>query len=150
MNGKLVLVTALTILVAGCSAPAVHPESAPSPAASLPSASPSETKETKSAKPTKSAEPTAIPIDPGPSDPPAGASDVIKKTDWVVGTVVRDSSGPCYTLETDEGTQYALHSVAGTKLVKGVRMRIKTAPTKLRIDCGPGRLMEMVAAEPLR
>ncbi|GIM90451.1 hypothetical protein [Paractinoplanes toevensis] len=151
MNGRLVLATAITLFVAGCSAPAVQPESAPSsppPATEAVAAKP-----TKSAEPAKPAEPakrTSIPVDPPASDPPAGATDVIKKTAWVVGTVTKDSSGPCYNLETDEGTQYALHSTAGTKLVKGTRMRIKTAPTKLRIDCGPGRLLEMVSAEPLR
>jgi hypothetical protein len=51
---------------------------------------------------------------------------------------------------TDDGTRYALHATDGTKLVKGVRMRIRTERAKVRADCAPGKLVEMIAAEPLR
>jgi hypothetical protein len=81
---------------------------------------------------------------------PSGPSDQIKDTAWVVGTVTTGGSGPCYGLTTDDGTQYALHAADGTKLVKGVRMRVETRPALVRIDCGPGKLVEMTAAEPLR
>ncbi|NMO54394.1 hypothetical protein HH310_24820 [Actinoplanes sp. TBRC 11911] len=92
-------------------------------------------------QPTISVEPDRPPLDP---------TDRIKDTSWVVGTVTADSSGPCYHLTTDDGTRYALHSTDGTKLVKGVRMRIRTEHAKVPADCGAGKLVEMVAAEPLR
>jgi hypothetical protein len=89
-------------------------------------------------------------IDRRPSGPPLDPSDQIKKTSWVVGTVTTGGSGPCYALVTDDGTKYALHAADGTKLVKGARMRIKTQTARVRIYCGPGTLVEMVAAEPVR
>jgi hypothetical protein len=82
--------------------------------------------------------------------PPRDPTDRIKDTAWVVGTVTAGGSGPCYSLVTDDGTRYALHSTDGTSLVKGVRMRIRTERAKVRADCGAGKLVEMVAAEPLR
>ena len=91
-----------------------------------------------------------IPVDRRPSGPPKDPTDQIKKTDWVVGTVTAGGSGPCYGLETDDGTRYALHATDGTKLIKGTRMRVRTQATKLRIYCGPGRLVEMTASEPVR
>lgn len=89
-------------------------------------------------------------IDQRPSGPPRGPTDQRKATTWVVGTVTTGGSGPCYALVTDEGTEYALHATDGTELVRGVRMRIDTRPTQLKINCGPGRLVEMVAAERVR
>ena len=82
--------------------------------------------------------------------PPLDPTDRIKDTSWVVGTVTAGGSGPCYSLVTDDGTRYALHSTDGTKLVKGERMRIRTERAKVRADCGAGKLVEMTAAEPLR
>jgi len=85
-----------------------------------------------------------------PSGPPKGPSDQIKKTSWVVGTVTRGGTGPCYGLVTDDGVEYALHSTAGTNLARGSRMRINTATAKFRISCGSGRPFEMIDAQPLR
>jgi hypothetical protein len=90
---------------------------------------------------------------PAPAEsrrPPRDPTDRIKDTAWVVGTVTAGGSGPCYSLMADDGTRYALHSTDGTSLVKGVRMRIRTERAKVRADCGAGKLVEMVAAEPLR
>jgi hypothetical protein len=85
-----------------------------------------------------------------PSRPPREPTDKIKNAGWVVGTVTTGGSGPCYSLVTDDGTQYALHSADGKELVKGTRMRIRTETALVRIACGPGKLVEMTAAEPLR
>lgn len=87
-------------------------------------------------------------VDPG--RPPRDPTDRIMDTSWVVGTVTTGGSGPCYSLVTDDGTRYALHSTGGTTLVKGVRMRIRTERAKVRADCGEGKPVEMTAAEPLR
>ena len=98
-----------------------------------------------------SASPTQpIPTLSRPTGPPENPTDQLKPIGWVVGTVTRGGSGPCYGLTTDEGTRYALHSAQGVSLVKGVRMRVRIKPALVRIDCGPGRLVEMTAAEPVR
>jgi hypothetical protein len=34
--------------------------------------------------------------------------------------------------------------------VRGARMRVQTRPALVRIYCGPGKLVEMTRAEPLR
>jgi hypothetical protein len=83
------------------------------------------------------------------SGPPDMPTDLIKPPGYVVGTVTAGGSGPCYELSTDDGTRYALHSADGTKLVKGARMRVTIKPSMARIWCGPGKLVEMTAAEPL-
>jgi hypothetical protein len=85
-----------------------------------------------------------------PSGPPSEPTDNDKPAGWIVGTVTTGGTGPCYGLVTDDGIQYALHSVAGTRLDKGTRVRIQGTPAKIRIDCGPGRFLEMTVAEPLR
>jgi hypothetical protein len=93
---------------------------------------------------------SALPTITRPTAPPRGPTDDIKDTDWVVGTVTTGGSGPCYGLTTDDGTQYALHGAAGVQLVRGARMRVQTRPALVRIYCGPGKLVEMTRAEPLR
>lgn len=87
---------------------------------------------------------------PAPSRPPKTPSDQIKSPGYVVGTVTAGGSGPCYELSTDDGTRYALHASDGTTLVKGTRMKVTIKPAVARIWCGPGKLVEMTAAEPLR
>jgi hypothetical protein len=82
-----------------------------------------------------------------PSGPPDSPTDLIKKTGIVVGLVTRGGSGPCYGVQTDDGTQYALHSSAGHDLPRGKYVRVLTKPSLLRIDCGPGRLVEIVRVE---
>ena len=120
------LVAVASLGLAACDSPAASPDAVPS--ASVESRRPAS----------------------DPRDPPRDPSDRIKDTSWVVGTVTDGGSGPCYGLTTDDGTRYALHSTDGTTLVKGQRMRIRTERAKVRIDCGAGKLVEMVAAEPLR
>jgi hypothetical protein len=148
---------AFVLLAAGCAAPTAA-QSAPSPSLSyntvptrptFPSPSASVPSEPTTTKPTTTPPPPS-PIDRRPSGPPNGPTDNLKKTSWVVGTITNGGTGPCYGLETDEGTQYALYSTAGTKLTKGTRMRINTKTAKVKIYCGPGKLVEMTAAEPLR
>ena len=142
--------TALVAAVAGCADGAAgQPLSSSSPPLSPP---PSVLSSEPVSSPSASANPSPVlpTIDRRPSGPPLDPSDQIKKTSWVVGTVTTGGSGPCYGLTTDDGTRYALHAADGTKLVKGARMRIQTRAARVRIYCGPGTLVEMVAAEPVR
>jgi hypothetical protein len=94
--------------------------------------------------------PAALPTLSRATAPPDGPTDAIKKTDIVVGTVTRGGSGPCYGVQTDDGTQYALYSALGESLVRGTRVKVRTKPTRLRIDCGAGRFLEMTALELMR
>ena len=120
------LVAMLAVLMAGCGGPR--------PTSSAPAASP-----TLESVPTS--RPSGPPREPTDNDKPAG---------WIVGTVTAGGTGPCYGLVTDDGIKYALHSTAGTRLDKGARVRVQGTPAKIRIDCGPGQLLEMTAAEPVR
>ena len=94
--------------------------------------------------------PAALPTATRATAPPNGPSDAIKKTNLVVGTVTRGGSGPCYGVQTDEGTQYALYSSKGQTMVRGTRVKVRTKPSKLKIDCGAGRFVEMTALELMR
>jgi hypothetical protein len=114
------LIAVLVALLAGCAAPAASPTPPPSSA------------------PTHSS---------GPPDMP---TDRLKPPGYVVGTVTAGGPGPCYTLTTDDGTRYALHSADGITMVKGARMRVTIKPAVAKIWCGPGKLVEMTAAAPLR
>jgi hypothetical protein len=82
-----------------------------------------------------------------PTAPPENPTDQIKKTGTVVGLVTRGGSGPCYGIQTDNGTQYALYSSAKHELPRGKYVRVQTKPSLLRIDCGPGKLLEIVRVE---
>jgi|tagenome__1003787_1003787.scaffolds.fasta_scaffold20977522_4 hypothetical protein len=82
--------------------------------------------------------------------PPNGPTDALKKTDIVVGTVTRGGSGPCYGVQTDDGKLYSLYSSRGDNLVRGTRVKVRTKPSRLRIDCGAGRFVEMTAFELMR
>jgi hypothetical protein len=80
-----------------------------------------------------------------PPKPPKTPSDLVPH-DLVVGRVTRGGTGPCYGLVTDEGTEYALHSTAGITLKAGTWVRVRYAPLKIRIYCGPGRHVRMLEA----
>jgi hypothetical protein len=82
--------------------------------------------------------------------PPRGFTDNEKPSDWIVGTVTAGGTGPCYGLVTDEGVPYALHSTTGIRLDKGTRIQVQGTPAKIRINCGPGQLLEITVAEPIR
>jgi hypothetical protein len=92
---------------------------------------------------------TQLPAPRPPKGPPKTPSDLITGT-WIVGTVTAGGSGPCYRLVTDGGEEYAMHSDAGIALRQGSRIRARVAPLRLRIDCGPGRPVSLLTAEPVR
>jgi hypothetical protein len=142
--GLFVLVTTATVL-AGCGAEPVR-ESVPTG----PYPSPVSPAPTDPVPPPDSPTPAALPTLTRATAPPNGPTDNLKKTDLVVGTVTRGGSGPCYGVQTDDGTQYALYSGNGESLVRGTRVKVRTKPTRLRIDCGAGRFLEMTTVELMR
>jgi hypothetical protein len=117
----------VTALLTGCTA---------APSATPPSATP----------PSASAT-AAVPASTGPSEPPSGPSDFIPHTDLLVGTIIRGGDGPCYGLRTDDGTEYALHSVRGWELPHGKRVKLRTENMHMRLDCGPGHPLGITAVE---
>jgi hypothetical protein len=147
LYGMFVLVTTAT-MVTGCGAGPERTADAAGPYASKVSQSPTDpVPPPDGPSPTN---PAALPTLTRATAPPDGPTDAIKKTDIVVGTVTRGGSGPCYGVQTDDGVQYALYSAKGESLVRGTRVKVRTKPTRLRIDCGAGTFVEMTALELMR
>jgi hypothetical protein len=148
------IVVVFGALAAGCGAspsPGSAPSTGitPSPSVAI-SAAPSVSPATSpSAGVPSSAGPTGLPTITKPGKPPKKPTDDLPETGWVAGMVTRGGSGPCYGLTADDGTEYALYSGDGIKLVTGDRAKVKLEPTLLKIYCGPGKLMAMTAAEPI-
>ena len=73
-----------------------------------------------------------------------------KPADLIAGRVTRGGSGPCWTVETDDGVTYALHGPGAGSFPTGsyVRARINRTPTP-EADCGPGRAARIVSIEPM-
>jgi hypothetical protein len=147
LAGALALASAT--VVAGCGAQPERKTDGARPYSSItsgsttqptPSESPHVTR--KPTKPTESAQrPTPTPsVPPGP---PRDPTDNIKKTDIVVGTVTRGGRGPCYGLQTDDGTEYALYSNRGHQWTAGTRVRVRVKPSAQLISCGTGRFVEI-------
>jgi hypothetical protein len=81
--------------------------------------------------------------------PPSDPTDAFTGKDVVVGLVTRGGPGPCFGVRTDDGTQYALYSGSPLTLTRGQYIRLRTQPSTLRIDCGPGRFRAITAVEPV-
>jgi hypothetical protein len=88
---------------------------------------------------------TELPTMSRPAKPPKTPTDLVPH-DIVAGRVIRGGSGPCYQLLTDDDTQYALHSTAGITLTEGTYVRIRFAPLKIKVYCGPGRHVALLEA----
>jgi hypothetical protein len=116
------------------------PTSAPADASGAPS--PSAT----SGPPLSSTElPTMTPPAAKPTEP----SDRVG-TRYLSGVVTRGGSGPCYGLRGDDGRQYALYNSEGLTLTENARIRARVAPLLIRIYCGPGEHLALVAFGPER
>jgi hypothetical protein len=130
----------LLLALAGCATSG--PSERPAPPA--PAISTSVAPRSAPAISTSVAPPPAPAISTSVAPPPKEPTDLIKGTNLVVGTVTRGGSGPCFGLRDDDGTAYALHANARLELPVGKRVKVLTRPSRLRIDCGPGRLLEIV------
>ena len=103
------------------------------------------------AAPPRGEQPVSVPATPArPTAPPSEPTDDTKATTRIVGTVNRGGAGPCYGLITDDSVQYALYEAKGRALRTGVRIAVDAVPSRLRIDCGAGILVEVKALTPLR
>lgn len=92
---------------------------------------------------------TVPPTLPRPGTPPKTPSDLITG-DWLVGTVTRGGTGPCYGLITDDGVEHSLYSDDPVELTRHSRIRVRVAPLHVRIHCGPGQPWRLVRAELIR
>ncbi|RSM48876.1 hypothetical protein DMB66_45695 [Actinoplanes sp. ATCC 53533] len=92
----------------------------------------------------------ALPTLSSPAAPPSEPTDDIKPTEVIVGTVNRGGTGPCYGLVTDDGVQYALYEAKGRALTTGIRVTVDASPSRLRIACGTGTLVEVKTLTALR
>jgi hypothetical protein len=153
------------MLLAGCTAQPPIPVPTPLPASADPDAShwpdatitnvphsPGTVTPRGSYIPSTSASPT-LPYEgrsaPLSASPPDYPTDNIKKTSIVVGVVTRGGSGPCFGVQTDDGVEYALYSGLHLTLTRGQYVRLRTALSDLRVDCGSGRFRAIVAVEPV-
>jgi hypothetical protein len=80
---------------------------------------------------------TVPPSQRPPSRPPKTPTNDVPPG-WIVGTVTKGGTGPCYGMETDEGKLYALYGGGGVVLERGSKVRVRVEPLKLKIYCGPG------------
>jgi hypothetical protein len=131
--------------------------------ATLPTSAPDGTSASASAVPPAEGSSAAAPTEAGsvppdlsstvppeltpPSGPPQGPTDLVKKAGWIAGAVTRGGSGPCFGMVTDEGVEYAMHSTEPRTLTKGSRILVRVVPSRLRIDCGPGKQVQVQALE---
>ena len=154
LRGLFTLVTAATV-VTGCgagpgrtAAPAAPYSSNVSRTPTDPAPSPGSRTPTDPVPPPDRPSPTnpaGLPTATRATAPPDNPTDAIRKTDLVVGIVTRGGSGPCYGLQTDDGTQYALYSRSALDLTRGAYAKVHTKPATVRIYCGPGRFLEITA-----
>ena len=86
--------------------------------------------------------PTARP----PSPPPPTPTDIVPP-EWLVGTVTKGGTGPCYGIRTDDGKLYALYGGSGVALDLGIKVRVRVEPLKLKIYCGPGQHVAILEIE---
>lgn len=105
------------------------------PGAAAPMTTPTSSAATK--PPTTTSGTTAIMITPTEQPVASGPSDRITGL-WVLGTVTRGGSGPCYGLTTDDGRQLALSGKTLGPLTNGDRIRVLVQASERPIDCGPG------------
>ncbi|WP_433530940.1 hypothetical protein ACQPYA_02045 [Micromonospora sp. CA-263727] len=87
---------------------------------------------------------TGVPVPPAtppligaPTAPPSQPTE-LRRTNVLAGRLSRGGNGPCYTLVTDDGREYALHGTGLGTFVTGTWVRVTTGPPVAEMDCGPG------------
>jgi hypothetical protein len=157
MRKRFVLVLGVLVGIAGCGAQpqpsaghrSPYPSNSPAPSPTSPAAIPV-SPSTRPSSPSATRRPSLPPVPTvtRPTAPPDNPTDQIKKTRLVVGIVTRGGSGPCFGVQTDDGTEYALYADMRLTLSRGQYVRLATKPSRLRINCGPGQFREITAVQP--
>ncbi|TCB92792.1 hypothetical protein E0H26_23365 [Micromonospora zingiberis] len=81
--------------------------------------------------------PTDPPLIGRPTAPPSQPTE-LRRANVLAGRLSHGGSGPCYTLVTDDGREYALHGVDMGTFATGTWVRVTTGPATTGVDCGPG------------
>ena len=88
---------------------------------------------------------TDLPTLKPPSGPPSRPTDDLP-TDIVVGRITL-ASAPCLRLVTDDGVAWALYGTDVDRIDRDDVVRVKVAPLRLKIYCGPGQHAHIVSIE---
>jgi hypothetical protein len=91
---------------------------------------------------------TDLPTLTPPSAPPSRPTDDLP-TDIVVGRITL-ASAPCLRLVTDDGAAWALYGTDVDRIERDDVVRVKVAPLRLKIYCGPGQHAHIVSIEVVR
>ncbi len=89
---------------------------------------------------------TDLPTLRPPAGPPRHPTDR-RRTNVLAGRIIRGGDGPCYTLVTDDGREYALHGAGHGTWPDGTWVRVTIGPPPEGVDCGPGRLVGLLRIE---
>ncbi|MDG4795345.1 DUF5818 domain-containing protein [Micromonospora sp. WMMD1082] len=81
--------------------------------------------------------PTEPPLIGTPTAPPSQPTE-LRRANVLAGRLSHGGSGPCYTLVTDDGREYALHGTGKGTFATGTWVRVTTGPAPDGVDCGPG------------
>ncbi|MEG3637589.1 hypothetical protein [Micromonospora palythoicola] len=81
--------------------------------------------------------PTEPPLIGKPTAPPSHPTE-LRKANVLAGRLSRGGNGPCYTLVTDDGREYAMYGTDKGTFATGTWVRVTTAPATAEVDCGPG------------
>ncbi|MFY1574046.1 DUF5818 domain-containing protein [Verrucosispora sp. WMMD703] len=92
--------------------------------------------------------PTEPPLIGTPTAPPRHPTE-LRKSNVLAGRLSRGGSGPCYTLVTDDGREYALHGTDKGTFATGTWVRVTTAPAAAEVDCGPGIPLSILKMSPV-
>jgi hypothetical protein len=88
---------------------------------------------------------TDLPTLTPPTAPPSRPTDDLP-TDVVVGRITL-ASPPCLRLVTDDGAAWALYGSDIDQIRRDDVVRVKVAPLRLKIYCGPGQHAQIVSIE---
>ncbi|GIJ75966.1 hypothetical protein SAMN05443287_106222 [Micromonospora phaseoli] len=92
--------------------------------------------------------PTEPPLIGTPTAPPSQPTE-LRKSNVLAGRLSRGGDGPCYTLVTDDGREYALHGADHGTFATGSWVRVTTGPATADVDCGPGIPVSILKISPV-
>ncbi|MEV2236605.1 DUF5818 domain-containing protein [Micromonospora sp. NPDC049891] len=92
--------------------------------------------------------PTEPPLIGTPTAPPSHPTE-LRKSNVLAGRLSQGGSGPCYTLVTDDGREYALHGTDKGTFATGTWVRVTTAAATAEMDCGPGIQLSILKMSPV-
>ncbi|RIV36167.1 hypothetical protein [Micromonospora radicis] len=92
--------------------------------------------------------PTGPPLVGSPTAPPSQPTE-LRRANVLAGRLSHGGDGPCYTLVTDDGREYALYGTGQGSFATGTWVRVTTGPATPGVDCGPGLPVTAVKLSPV-